>query len=105
MKLKHLGEWNHFGLQLLTGHGAFADYLEKHGKLDNKRCPICEEDDSPSHPILECPGMEMETDALDDTVVKARLEKPWNLSTLLRDGRTYTELMYIWKTVYAKRKL
>lgn len=47
--LQLLGNWDHFGIQLLNGEGAFADYLVKHEKLPpnygvprdggGKRCP------------------------------------------------------------------
>lgn len=105
LKLRHLNEIDHFSIQLLTGHGAFGNYLRKHNKMPHNRCTICEDEDSPSHPIMECPGTECERDIIEDKVRIVGLERPWNINTLLRNPETHKTLMAVWKVIYAKRKM
>lgn len=105
LQFQHLDNFDHFGIQLLTGHGAFANYLRKHNKINNSRCPICEDKDNPSHPIMECPGKEVERDILEEAIQVAELERPWNLCTIIINKDVYTVLMSLWKRIYARRKL
>lgn len=62
--LPHFDEWMershgvvHFRLtQVLSGHGCFASYLYRIGRLDSPRCLECRElvDDTPEHALQEC---------------------------------------------------
>lgn len=104
--LQHLDEVDHWGVQLLTGHGAFGNYLHKHNKREDTLCPLCEEElDNPVHALLECRMVEIQRQRIEDAALRLGIERPWDLRLLLRKKEIFEVVMAIWKEIHLERDL
>ena len=58
---RHHGQVTYRMTQVFTGHGCFGNYLARIGRLENPRCPLCdEENDDAEHVLFDCPAMATE---------------------------------------------
>lgn len=92
-ELDYLKEVGHIEIQILTGHGAFAEYLHKHNKLPTNLCEDCGEVDHATHAVMEYPAHEDVREDLANSITAARVELPWSLGSVLRREETTVKLM------------
>lgn len=95
-KLKYI-HYNHLGVQLVTGHGAFGTYLYKHNKLETSNCEHCPDQlDSPNHVMIHCTRFEDVREPIRQAVEDLQMRWPPTLALLLNNKRTFEETLKMW---------
>lgn len=62
---QHPGELNYRTIQLITGHGSFANFLYRIGKANTPICSYCKNSvDNAQHTLQECPEWDNERNIL-----------------------------------------
>lgn len=94
---------DHETSQFLTGHGAFKDYLYKHGKSETPLCDNCGEEDTPAHVILHCPVLEDDRLPLRVCHREVGIAWPGTLPELIQNEFLFREVRRTWTRARERR--
>lgn len=91
--------------QLLTGHGSFAVYLFRIGKVDDPRCAHCNtgEEDSALHTLARCEAWEADRIALREAIGQD-LSLVAVIAAMCRSAKEWTEVARFAESVMLKKE-